>query len=130
MTDRSKFPMIFYTEEQLNAYFLERLKQLCLEYDSKAGRWPDHELEGFALYYFALHPEYDPSDEYHKVDPDNVDEGEEYIKELGFDDEVKDDDTGILVDSVEITADESGTIINMEISSPYPDWRIMNDRQI
>jgi hypothetical protein len=111
--------MVFYTEEQLNTYLLERLKQRCQAYDSKAGYFPTHELEGFAVYYFALHPEYDPSDEYHKVDTDNVDEGVEYLKELGLDEEDVTED-GLLVDSVEITADEKGTVLNMEISSPYP----------
>jgi hypothetical protein len=101
--------------------FITRLRKLCLEYDSKAGYYPTHELEGFALYYFAVHPEYDPSDEYNKVDADNVDEGEEYLKELKLsDDEVKDDEPRFVVDSVEITADGKGTVINMVISSPYP----------
>jgi len=51
--------------------FLSRLKKLCLEYDSKVGRWPENELEGFALYYFAQHPEYEFNYPYDKIDPDN-----------------------------------------------------------
>lgn len=62
--------------------FLAKLKALCLEYDAKAGYYPDQELEGFALLFFALHPEYDPSDEYHKVSADFEDDGKEYLEEL------------------------------------------------
>jgi hypothetical protein len=120
--------MIFYSEDQLNTYFLERLKQHCLGYDIKAGYYPTHELEGFALYYFALHPEYDPSDEYHKVDADNVDEGGEYTKELdklrGIE-PIADKESysfNDLLDYVEIEADENSNVIRLEITERVPRW--------
>ena len=39
--------------------FLLKLKQLCLEFDSKAEAYPDPDYAGFALYYYATHPDYD-----------------------------------------------------------------------
>jgi hypothetical protein len=56
--------------------FLSRLKQLCLEYDSKAGRWPENELEGFAVLYFAQHRDYEFNYPYDKLDPDKEYEDE------------------------------------------------------
>jgi hypothetical protein len=128
MTDRSKFPMIFYSEDQLNTYFLERLRHLCLEYDRKAGYYPTHELEGFALYYFALHPEYDPSDEYNKIDVENSDGGNEYKEELdklrGVEPETEPAKLSNydLLDYFEIEADENQKIIRLEITERVPRW--------
>jgi len=34
--------------------FLAKLKQLCLEYDSKVGLHPESDLEGCSIYCFAL----------------------------------------------------------------------------
>jgi hypothetical protein len=36
--------------------FLQKLKQLCLEFDSKASWYPDPDLVGYALYTFAKNP--------------------------------------------------------------------------
>lgn len=60
--------------------FLAKLKQLCLEYDSKAEFYPESSLEGFALWYFAQHPD-------HKfsgigIDYEDYREGKEYREYL------------------------------------------------
>jgi hypothetical protein len=71
---------VYWWNEKMTEYdakFLEKLKQLCLEYDSKAGRWPENELEGYALYYFSQHPDYEFNYPYDKIDPE-----EEYEEEL------------------------------------------------
>jgi hypothetical protein len=36
-----------------NEKFIERLKALCLEFDRAAGTYPEHALEGKAVYMFA-----------------------------------------------------------------------------
>lgn len=66
--------------------FLQKLKQLCLKFDSKAGWWPEHDLEGFALYQFAANPPKEPVDEYTLEELyKNIDlseEGKKYLEEL------------------------------------------------
>lgn len=66
--------------------FLEKLKALCLKFDSKAGWWPEHDLEGFAIYQFAANPPKEPIGEYELEELyKNIDlseEGQEYLKEL------------------------------------------------
>jgi hypothetical protein len=67
---------------EYNSEFLEKLKKLCLEFDSRAGGYPEHPYEGFALYYFALHPEAECNPVYNSIDPDFDEGGKEYLKEL------------------------------------------------
>ena len=62
--------------------FLEKLKKLCLEYDSKAQAYPESPFEGFALYYFALHPDYKFDSWGGGVDIDFCEGGKEYKEEL------------------------------------------------
>ena len=64
----------------MNADFDEKLKELCIKYDAKAGHYPDPELVGLDLYKFYLHPEIDLSEyrtgnQYPEID-------EEYKKTL------------------------------------------------
>lgn len=65
-----------------NEEFIQKLKQLCLEYDSRAEFYPESSLEGFALYYFALHPEHDFGNHMTGIDYEHHEGGEEYRKEL------------------------------------------------
>jgi hypothetical protein len=65
---------------EYDAEFLEKLKKLCLEFDAKAGWWPDHPLHGFSIYYFALHPDTIIND-YHIIDPEFKEGGDEYVEE-------------------------------------------------
>ena len=66
--------------------FLQKLKQLCLEFDSKASWWLDPDLVGFAIYQFAKNPPPEPIyvnvlEELNKCIEYTV-EGKAYIKEL------------------------------------------------
>lgn len=65
-----------------DAEFLATLKELCLEYDSKAEFYPESSLEGFALYYFATHPDYNFHNGMTPIDYEFCEGGEEYRKEL------------------------------------------------
>lgn len=66
----------------------EELKKLCLEYDKKAGYYPESEFQGYALYEFFL----EKLGELEIVDYDNVkaeittekyqEIEEDYLKEL------------------------------------------------
>lgn len=63
--------------------FLDKLKQLCLEFDSKAEAYPDPDYVGFALYYYATHPDY----EFYKggsigINTEFSEGGDEYKAEL------------------------------------------------
>lgn len=66
--------------------FLTKLKQLCLEFDLKAGWWPEHDLEGFALYQFAANPPNDQITEYEFEELykciEYTEEGKKYLEEL------------------------------------------------
>jgi hypothetical protein len=63
--------------------FLSKLKKLCLEYDSKAGSYPDPDYVDFALYYFALHPEADLNTAFgNQIDTEFSEGGKEYLEEL------------------------------------------------
>jgi len=72
--------------EKYDEEFLRKLKQLCLEFDSNAGWWPDHDLEGFALYQFAVNPPKEPVNEYTfermYKGIEYTEEGKKYLKEL------------------------------------------------
>ena len=63
--------------------FISRLKKLCLEYDSKSEFYPESSLEGFAIYYFASHPEHDFGNHMCGIDYEDYPEGKEYREELG-----------------------------------------------
>ena len=63
--------------------FLIKLKRLCLEFDRKSEAYPEHDYEGFALYYFATHPECELNPAYgNKIDTEFSEGGEAYLKEL------------------------------------------------
>jgi hypothetical protein len=69
--------------------FLSKLKKLCLEYDVKAGSYPDPDYVGFALYYFALHPDADLNTAFgNEIDTEFSEGGKEYSEEL---DKLEDD---------------------------------------
>jgi|GEM_PF-3860300 len=67
---------------EYDADFLAKLKQLCLEYDSKAGFYPESSLEGFAIYYFAQHPNHKFKSGGGGIDYEFRDGGNEYMEEL------------------------------------------------
>jgi hypothetical protein len=67
MTDQ---PRTNKTCAHFDDYSLSKLKILCQTFDSKTGGWPEHELEGYALYQFALNPDKDPEREWHTADND------------------------------------------------------------
>ena len=63
--------------------FLTKLKQLCLEFDSKAEAYPDFDYVGFAIYYYATHPECNPNPTMaSKIDTGFCEGGNEWITEL------------------------------------------------
>lgn len=67
---------------EYDADFLEKLRRLCLEYDTKSEFYPESSLEGFALYYFAIHPEHEFGSYMRGIDYDDYPEGKEYKEEL------------------------------------------------
>jgi hypothetical protein len=104
---------------EYDAEFLEKLKKLCLEYDLKAGFYPDSSLEGFALYYFALHPEYKFCSYGGSIDFEFKEGGAEYRKELGKLMGEKDEEKPEKDDyDVSLEADEKGNLTNVDISFP------------
>ncbi len=62
--------------------FIDQLKQLCIEYDSKAEFYPESSLEGFALYYFATHPDHKFDGFSNGIEYEYCDGGKEYREEL------------------------------------------------
>jgi hypothetical protein len=62
--------------------FFIRLRKLCLDYDAKAGDHPESSLEGFAVYYYALHPDTKLDPPWYVIDSEYVEEGNEYLKDL------------------------------------------------
>lgn len=69
---------------ECDADFLEKLRKLCLEYDTKSELYPESSLEGFAVYYFALHPEHKIKKDMlgRGIDYEDYPEGKEYHAEL------------------------------------------------
>jgi len=63
--------------------FLLKLKQLCLEFDSKAEAYPDFDYVGFAIYYYATHPGCNPNPTMaSKIDTGFCEGGKEWIIDL------------------------------------------------
>ncbi|MFA6769090.1 MAG: hypothetical protein WCR86_11795 [Parabacteroides sp.] len=117
--------------------FLMKLKQLCLEFDTKAEAYPDPDFVGFALYYYATHPGYDLHCGYGgsiDIQTEFCEGGKEWIEELDSpSDEVK---TLKLPDNhfvFPVTVDEFNNLVTTIYSSPIhrkneffksesPDW--------
>ncbi|MEN6293147.1 MAG: hypothetical protein ABFD07_14190 [Methanobacterium sp.] len=65
--------------------FLNTLKELCLEFDSKAESYPDPDYVGFALYYYATHPDYNLTPGYGgstDIQTEFCEGGKEWVEEL------------------------------------------------
>lgn len=65
--------------------FLEKLRTLCLEFDVKCDNWPEHELEGFALYEYARNPVEDPAEHWNNIEQEKDETGylDEWFKLRG-----------------------------------------------
>lgn len=64
---------------EYDADFLEKLRKLCLEFDVKCDNWPDHELEGYALFEYARNPVDCPAEKWNDIDGQRDDTG--YLRE-------------------------------------------------